>query len=101
MEMIRVEAHPIISLVAQDGEAIVGHVMFSPASLTSHPDLKVMGLGPVAVLPHLQRKGIGTALINAGMDKCKELGLLCSHCPGASGVLPSFWFHPFRAIWDP
>ena len=94
VDVLRVEAHPIISLVAQDGEAIVGHVMFSPASLTNHPDLKIMGLGPVAVLPHLQRKGIGTALINAGMDKCKELGYYAVIVLGHPSYYPRFGFIP-------
>jgi putative acetyltransferase len=94
VDVLRAEAQPIISLVAQDGESIVGHVMFSPASLTDHPDLKIMGLGPVAVLPHLQRRGIGTALINAGICKCRELGFNAVIVLGHPAYYPRFGFIP-------
>jgi len=92
VEVLRREVHPIISLVAQDGEAIVGHVMFSPVSLTGHPDLKIMGLGPVAVVPVYQRKGIGSALVTVGLEKCKALGFGAAIVLGHSAYYPRFGF---------
>lgn len=94
VDILRREAHPIISLVAQAGEAIVGHVMFSPVSLTGYPDLKIMGLGPVAVLPSYQRKGIGSALITAGLEECKALGFGAVIVLGHSAYYPRFGFIP-------
>jgi putative acetyltransferase len=94
VEALRREAHPIISLVAEDEETIVGHVMFSPVTLIGHPDLKIMGLGPVAVVPERQRMGIGTILIKTGMEKCKELGFGAIVVLGYPEYYPRFGFIP-------
>jgi len=56
----------------KNGE-VVGHIMFSPGSLSGHPNLKVMGLAPMAVLPAHQGTGIGSALVRAGLEQCKQL----------------------------
>jgi putative acetyltransferase len=94
VEVLRREAHPVVSLVAEEGGAIVGHIMFSPASLSDHDKLKIMGLGPVAVVPEQQRKGIGSALINAGLEKCKGLGFGAVIVLGHSEYYPRFGFIP-------
>lgn len=49
--------------------------MFSPVSLAGHHELKIMGLAPMAVAPEHQRKGIGSALVRAGLEQCKQLGV--------------------------
>jgi putative acetyltransferase len=61
VDALREQARPIVSLVAEDNGAIVGHILFSPVTLSSLPDLRIMGLAPMAVLPDRQRKGAGTA----------------------------------------
>jgi putative acetyltransferase len=94
VDVLRREAHPIISLVAEAGGTIVGHVMFSPGSLTGHPDLQIMGLGPVAVVPEHQCKGIGTALIKTGLENCKALGFGAVIVLGHSEYYPRFGFLP-------
>lgn len=71
---LRKKVCPIISLVAQENGAIVGHIMLSPVLLTNHSGLKIMGLAPVAVLPANQRNGIGSALVRKGLERCKDLG---------------------------
>lgn len=55
------------SLVATDGDAILGHVAFSPVSLNGVSD-GWYGLGPISVDPNHQKTGIGSALIHAGLD---------------------------------
>lgn len=55
-----------LSLVAWDGEAIVGHVAFSPVTIAASEG-EWFGLGPVSVLPARQRTGIGGALITEGL----------------------------------
>jgi putative acetyltransferase len=74
VEALRQRARPIVSLVAEIAGAIVGHVMFSPVRLSGHDDLKFMGLAPLAVAPSHQRRGIGTALVTSGLERCRELG---------------------------
>ena len=60
-----------VSLVATEGETIVGHAAFSPVTLNGRNDAW-FGLGPVAVLPEQQRKGIGSALIEAGIGELRK-----------------------------
>lgn len=55
---------PLISLVAEVNETIVGHILFSPVTLSGKgTDLKIAGLAPMAVMPDHQIQGIGTALV--------------------------------------
>lgn len=62
-----------ISLVAEIEGRVVGHIAFSPVTI-SDGTLAWYGLGPVSVLPEYQRQGIGKALINAGLALLQELG---------------------------
>jgi putative acetyltransferase len=48
--------------------------MFTPVFLSGHSALKIMGLAPLAVAPEHQRKGVGSALVRAGLDQCTLLG---------------------------
>lgn len=56
-----------VSLVAELNGRVVGHVAFSPVTI-SDGTLNWFGLGPVSVLPEYQRKGIGSALIREGLS---------------------------------
>ncbi len=91
---LREQARPTISLVAQVGGVIVGHVMFSPVVLARHPELEVMGLAPMAVLPEHQRKGIGSALVRAGLAECRERGFGAVVVLGHPEYYPRFGFTP-------
>lgn len=62
-----------ISLVAEDDRAIVGHVAFSPVTISDGSE-GWFGLGPVAVAPQRQREGIGAALIEQGLAVLRERG---------------------------
>ena len=94
VEVIRHDARPIISLVAEKKGEIVGHILFSPVSLSGHADLKIMGLGPMAVAPAHQGLGIGSALVRAGLEMCKELGAGTVIVLGHPGYYPRFGFSP-------
>jgi len=61
-----------ISLVAELDGRVVGHIAFSPVTLSDGSQNWYM-LGPVSVTPQLHRQGIGSALINAGLDGLKAL----------------------------
>lgn len=63
------------SLIAEKDGAALGHVMFSKGFITHRGRrFKCLVLGPVAVMPEHRRKGIGTALINEGLERAREVG---------------------------
>jgi putative acetyltransferase len=64
VEAVRANGAALLSLVATLGGQIAGHIMYSPASVGS---ITGAALGPMAVLPELQRKGIGGRLVAAGI----------------------------------
>jgi putative acetyltransferase len=66
-------AHALtISLVAEIDGRVVGHIAFSPVSVSDGTS-DWYGLGPVSVLPEYQRQGLGTALIKEGLSRLKDL----------------------------
>jgi len=94
VDALRDQADPTVSLVADDAGRIVGHILFSPVTLTGHADLKIMGLAPMAVLPTQQRRGIGSALVRAGLERCTELGCAAVIVLGHAQYYPRFGFIP-------
>jgi putative acetyltransferase len=62
-----------ISLVAEVGKKVVGHIAFSPVTI-SDGSAGWYGLGPISVLPELQKQGIGKALIREGLSRLKSMG---------------------------
>ena len=62
-----------ISLVAEAAKKVVGHIAFSPVTI-SDGSLDWYGLGPISVLPELQKQGIGKSLIREGLSLLKALG---------------------------
>jgi putative acetyltransferase len=91
---LRDEAQPVVSLVAENDGEIVGHIIFSPVLLSGHAHLKILGLGPMAVLPKHQRKGIGSALVRNGLAECKQLGFGAVVLVGHPEFYPRFGFRP-------
>ena len=64
-----------ISLVATEGNEVVGHIAFSLITIESKDSsFGAIALGPMAVLPVYQRKGIGSQLVRAGLEECRRLG---------------------------
>ncbi len=64
-----------VSLVAEVEGQIGGHLFFSPVTVQGADDLKAVGLGPMAVLPEHQRRGIGSLLIKQGLEYCRRAGI--------------------------
>jgi putative acetyltransferase len=87
-------ATELVSLVADDGGAIVGHVSFSPVTLDGNPALRLMGLGPMAVAPARQRGGIGVALVREGLAACLRDGVVGVVVLGHPAYYPRFGFVP-------
>lgn len=66
IDKLRAAGDLTLSLVAIKDNVLVGHVAFSPVSIDGDTQ-GWFGLGPVSVLPELQRQGIGSAIINEGL----------------------------------
>jgi putative acetyltransferase len=68
VDALRDHGRILRSLVAIDNSEVVGHVLFFPLTVEgdseSHP---AVGLGPMAVRPNLQGRGVGSALVRAGL----------------------------------
>ena len=94
VETLRECVQPLISLVAEVDAAVVGHIMFSPVSISADPRLRLMGLAPMAVAPAYQRQGIGSALVRAGLERCKALACSAVVVLGHPAYYPRFGFLP-------
>lgn len=128
VEALRIQAHPVVSLVAEHAGAVVGYILFSPVTLSGHTDLArdshtviaqsadplaltqrledlaakqhensgpaILGLAPMAVAPSHQRQGIGSALVRAGLERCRALGSGAVVVLGHPAYYPRFGFSP-------
>lgn len=80
-----------VSLVAEINGKMVGHIAFSPVTLSDGTS-DWYGLGPVSVLPEYQKQGIGSALINEGLARLKVLGAKGCCLVGHPGYYGRFGF---------
>ena len=94
VDILRTQAHPIVSLVAEMDGIVVGHILFSPVTLEGNRNLLIMGLGPMAAAPTHQRMGIGTALIREGLTHCRQIGAQAVVVLGHPTYYPRFGFKP-------
>jgi putative acetyltransferase len=81
----------VISLVAEADGKVVGHIAFSPV-IISDKSSGWYGLGPISVLPELQRLGIGKALIHKGLSSLRALGAKGCVLVGDPGYYERFGF---------
>lgn len=98
VDMLRRHGDLTISLVAEIHEQIVGHISFSPVLVESWTDARALGLAPVAVLPGCQRRGIGKALIEAGMAACRRYGADLVVVLGEPAYYRRFGFRPAAVL---
>ena len=94
VDLLRAQASSIVSLVADDGERVLGHILFSPVTLDGQTTPMIMGLAPTAVLPANQRTGIGSALVREGLERCRQLGTGAIVVLGHADYYPRFGFAP-------
>ncbi len=93
---------PALSLVAEKNGEIVGHIMFTRATVQ---DCEVLALAPLSVLPEYQMQGVGSALIQEGHNIAKKLGFGYSVVLGSENYYPKFGYvtaekHGIKAPFD-
>ncbi len=105
VDRLRANCAEALSLVAED-DPVVGHILFTPVVVESATRrIEGMGLAPMAVSPDRQRQGIGSQLVQRGLELLRE-----RRCPfvvvvGHPGYYPRFGFeraslHGLSSQWD-
>lgn len=91
VDRLRASGAAVVSRVAEDGGAILGHVVFSPVTIGA---ARGLGLAPLAVLPLHQRCGVGGALVRDGLEACARRGCGFVVVLGHPEYYPRFGFRP-------
>ncbi|GAB4564566.1 MAG: N-acetyltransferase [Haliangiales bacterium] len=93
-----------LSLVAVEGDRIVGHVLFSPVVVRDgERRFDAIGLAPIAVAPDRQRAGVGSQLVRAGLERLRAAGHEAVFVLGHPAYYPRFGFRPaaeFGLRWE-
>src|SRR5258708_19622953 len=72
VDRLRASGKITLALVAEEKERILGHAMFSKIALDAEgSEVDALALAPLAVAPAFQRLGIGSALVSAGLERCR------------------------------
>ena len=95
VDALRLACSDRISLVAEDGGEVAGHILFTPVDLaTTAGVVRGYGLAPLAVRPDRQRRGIGSRLVHAGLARVREAGAPFVIVIGHPDYYPRFGFAP-------
>lgn len=88
-------ALPVFSYLAHNEEKIIGHILFTCASLEgADSGLSVQLLAPLAILPAYQSKGIGLRLVRHGLEELARAGVDLVFVLGHPGYYPKAGFSP-------
>jgi putative acetyltransferase len=95
VDLLRAHGSVLLSLVALRDAEVVGHILYSPVRLGTDPhEVQGAGLGPMAVLPELQRTGIGSKLVAEGTRRLRTSGCPIIVVLGHPEYYPRFGFVP-------
>ncbi len=107
-EVVLVDVHrrhpgfdPELSLVAEWGGRPVGHILLIPRLLrVKGVTLRGTILSPLGVLPELQRRGIGGALVREAHDRARRRGYQLVVLTGHPGYYPHFGYRTAMFSWS-
>ncbi|WP_299151597.1 N-acetyltransferase [uncultured Tateyamaria sp.] len=98
IDALRADNALTLSLVAIEGDEIIGHVAFSQVMVDGQ-DGPWFGLGPVAVAPAHQCQGVGSALIRTGLERLKGMDAACVFLLGNPDYYARFGFQAVETLW--
>jgi predicted dehydrogenase/predicted N-acetyltransferase YhbS len=91
VDTLRTNGAALLSLVATLDGRVVGHIMYSPASIGG---VTGAALGPMSVAPDYQREGVGSKLVEAGNRMLRTTGCPFVVVLGHTQFYPRFGFVP-------
>ena len=91
VRLLRDRGELVVSLVAVDGDRIVGHVAASPVKIDGN-EYAIVGLGPLAVYESHRKQGIGALLMEAVIQDVKDKGYVAAVLLGHPEYYPRFGF---------
>lgn len=94
VDALRSNGAVLLSLVAVEEEGVVGHIMYSQATVG---DVVGAALGPMAVVPERQRQGIGGELVKTGTERLRKAACPFLIVVGHPAFYPRFGFQPASA----
>ena len=105
VDRLRENCPGLLSLMAVNGDIVVGYIIFSPVKIEGNKIVEGMGLAPMAVLPKFQRRGIDTELVQSGIEMLKSNGRPFVIVLGHPDYYPRFGFEPashegIRCQWE-
>jgi putative acetyltransferase len=81
------------SFVALDGDEVVGHILFSPLYVMADgKQIDAVALAPMCVAPSRQKQGIGTQLVEHGIEAMRAAGHEAIIVLGHVDFYPRFGF---------
>lgn len=103
---LRRDGDVALALVALNGGAVAGHILFSPLQVASEgAPIRAVALAPLAVAPAMQRHGIGARLIANGHQRLRAAGYGASFVVGHPEYYSRFGYSAeiarrFRSPYD-
>lgn len=96
VDALRADGAAFVSLVAESGGVVVGHILFSPVTVEGEGAVvtAAVALAPMAVVPRRQRQGIGGRLVREGLAACRAAGAASVIVLGHPEYYPRFDFRP-------
>lgn len=93
VDRLRMDGDLVVSLTAEEGGSVIGHIGFSRLEISrGERSIRAVALAPVAVRPHRQRRGTGSALVRVGLERCDEAGYAAVLVLGHPDYYPRFGF---------
>jgi len=89
----RSQFDPELALVAEDEGQVIGYALFNSASIRLlGQTVRAVNLGPIAVDPNVQKKGVGAALIEQGHTLARAKGYALCYLLGHPTYYPRFGY---------